>query len=513
MQELKRGSPESVGIPSDAIMRLLDELEYGGFTEMHGLMIYREDAVCAEGWWAPYAPGLRHGCQSLSKTYTATAIGLLDFEGKLSLTEHIADLFKAKLPARVTPYLREMTVRDVLMMGCGMRKVPEPGPRWIEDFLATPVETQPGTEWFYNTTGTTLLAAIVRERTGLQMLDYLNVRLFPALGIRRENLRMFKMQDGTEVGGAGLFATTEDNLRLMKLYLDGGVCNGVRYLSEAFVSEATSPLLDTAPAHIQQPWIHDNLRGYGYQIWRGDALGSYRADGAMGQFSVVYPQQRMIVSVTETADLPADPSVTHGPQKTLNALNRILLPALSPQPLAPDVRAWKRLRDRLSHLSVEAPPFTLRTAGDGFVQDGMYVFETHTITLLPDMKEIFSGTRLSRGAEGFAMRFTSRECLLHWRENGMAMTLHAAMDGSYAHNRCEIGQWPLDELCLSGAWTQERVFTLTVRWIETCYTQRMTFAFDPDYRRCTVAARRLKGFFGPCTESEAQASLPTEEGD
>ena len=34
-KEFERCTPESVGIPSQAIMRFLDRLEYGGFTEMH----------------------------------------------------------------------------------------------------------------------------------------------------------------------------------------------------------------------------------------------------------------------------------------------------------------------------------------------------------------------------------------------------------------------------------------------------------------------------------------------
>ena len=67
-KEFERCTPESVGIPSQAIMRFLDRLEYGGFTEMHGLMILRHDKVCAEGWWAPYAPELHHALHSLSKT-------------------------------------------------------------------------------------------------------------------------------------------------------------------------------------------------------------------------------------------------------------------------------------------------------------------------------------------------------------------------------------------------------------------------------------------------------------
>ena len=43
------------------------------------------------------------------------------------------------------------------------------------------------------------------------------------------------MPDGMEVGGGGLFATTEDNFRLMKLYADGGVWEGERILAEDYV--------------------------------------------------------------------------------------------------------------------------------------------------------------------------------------------------------------------------------------------------------------------------------------
>ena len=73
--EFERVTPEEVGLSSKAIERFVDQLE-SGFTEMHGLMIMRHGKICTEGWWAPYAPGLRHGLQSLSKTYAATAVGI-----------------------------------------------------------------------------------------------------------------------------------------------------------------------------------------------------------------------------------------------------------------------------------------------------------------------------------------------------------------------------------------------------------------------------------------------------
>lgn len=43
------------------------------------------------------------------------------------------------------------------------------------------------------------------------------------------------MPDGTEMGGGGLFSTTEDNLRLMKLYANGGVWDNERILAEDYV--------------------------------------------------------------------------------------------------------------------------------------------------------------------------------------------------------------------------------------------------------------------------------------
>ena len=78
--EFERVTPESVGISSEGVLRLIDALE-GGHTEMHGLMIMRHGKVCAEGWWAPYAPGMHHMCASLTKTYMGTAIGIAIREG------------------------------------------------------------------------------------------------------------------------------------------------------------------------------------------------------------------------------------------------------------------------------------------------------------------------------------------------------------------------------------------------------------------------------------------------
>ena len=117
IQRFERCLPEEVGIPSEAIDAFLDELENGGFTQMHGLMIMRHGKVCAEGWWAPFAPGLHRCDHSLSKTYTATAIGLAEYQGLLKLSDRVCDILPDKMPAQMSDRLSRLTIRDGRRLG------------------------------------------------------------------------------------------------------------------------------------------------------------------------------------------------------------------------------------------------------------------------------------------------------------------------------------------------------------------------------------------------------------
>ena len=299
-KEFERVTPESVGIRSKAIMDYIDALERSN-TEMHGLMIMRHGKICAEGWWQPFAPGLRHGLQSHTKTYAATAVGIAYTEGILRLDERLIDIFPEESPAQPSENLKKLTVCDVLCMGCGMDTMPCPTEHWIRDFLHTPVVHEPGTTYMYNSVGSSILGAIVRKKTGEGLHEYLTKRLFRKIGIDPENIRWYYMPDGMETGGGGMLATTEDNLRLMKLYADGGVWEGERILAEDYVRLATTNQNDSATESINNPEASDNFLGYGFQIWMCKPKGVYRADGAMGQFTIVCPDQDMLIAINETA--------------------------------------------------------------------------------------------------------------------------------------------------------------------------------------------------------------------
>jgi CubicO group peptidase (beta-lactamase class C family) len=482
-KEIERVSPESVGIPSPAIAKLLDALE-SGFTEMHGLMIMRHDKVCAEGWWAPYGPGVRHGDQSLTKTYAATAVGLAVTEGLVRLEDRVIDIFPEEAPANPSQNLKKLRVRDVLCMGCGMDTMPRPSKDWIREFLAMPVNHEPGTAFMYNSTGSTLLGAIVRKLTGLGLHDWLKPRLFDKIGIDADNLRWFTMPDGMEIGGGGLFSTTEDNLRLMKLYSQGGVWEGERILSKEYVRLATSKQNDSATEEKVNPPAKDNFLGYGFQMWMCRPRGAYRADGAMGQFSIVLPEQDMIVSINETA------SGAIWAQKTLDTVYGVLLPQVKPGALPPDEAAAGGLKRRLDSLALPRPAYAPFGKPAGEISGMTYRVTGGDFCLR--QRSFMAPSADECAIADFRFDFAAADCKLTVTEAGRKLTLDVGIDGVRKRNVLSPIQSPITELYLSGAWTAGNVFELTARWVETCF--ETVYAFEFDGGNAAVCPRVALGF-------------------
>ncbi len=473
-KEFETVTPESVGIESSAIMELLDELE-SGFTEPHGLMIMRHGKICAKGWWAPYAPGIPHGQQSHTKTYAATAVGIAYTEGLLSLDEKIIDIFPEDAPSDPSENLKKLRVRDVLCMGCGMKKEPAPSAHWIRDFLAIPVEDEPGTAYMYNSTGSTLLGAIVRKKTGLGLHDYLTPRLFDKIGIDAGRMLWAYTPDGLEVGGGGLFATTEDNLRLMKLYADGGVWEGERILSEEYVKLATSLQNESATEAKGNPEAYDNFVGYGYQIWMCRPEGVYRADGAMGQFTIVDPGKDLILAITENA------SGAHWAQRSLDVIWEFFGKIGEGNGLPENPEESGRLERRLASLALAHPAFRPDSPMKERINGKTYAVEEGTLRFYDNgMIRRMAGMEELPAAETFRFSFGNGEAVLHYTENGSEKELWAAMDGSRRENRISNGV--VAKALASGSFIGEDEFELVIRWVETCGERKYRFRLEEGYK-------------------------------
>lgn len=294
MTSLPRSTPEAQGVDSSGIAAFLSACAGSGL-ELHSLMLVRHGFVIAESWWHPYSSDKRHMLFSLSKSFTATAIGLAVAEGRLSLDDTVVSFFPEKAPAIVSENLAAMRVHDLLTMSTGHAVEPMSGLRaetndWVSSFLAVDVPHAPGTHFLYNSLATYMLSAILHKLTGERLLDYLTPRLFVPLGITDPTWEQCPL--GIDTGGWGLSVCTEDIAKFGQLYLSDGIWDGARLLPEGWVANATKKHIANGD-NPESDWA----QGYGFQFWRC-RHGAYRGDGAFGQYCVVLPEQGAVLAIT-----------------------------------------------------------------------------------------------------------------------------------------------------------------------------------------------------------------------
>nr|MBI1229216.1 ChbG/HpnK family deacetylase [Cytophagales bacterium] len=324
---LPRSDLETEEINAQAIANYLQAVK-DNEQDLHSLMILRNGKVVFEEWFGENAANKTHTLYSVSKTFTATAIGFAVQEGLLSLNDKVISFFPEKLPSEISANLKALEVRHLLTMTVGHDVDPTgvlretEGLDWVEAFLAFPVEHQPGTNYVYNSLATYMLSAILTEVTGERILDYLQPRLFRPLGIVGATWDTSPL--GIQVGGWGLSVKTEDMAKLGQFYLQKGNWNGEQLLPQSWIDEATSAQVSSLPAGVKKkdlkvkPKDSDWLQGYGYQLWRS-RHNSYRADGRNGQFILVLPEKNAVI--VTTANIP-------NMQAELNLIWEYLLPAL-----------------------------------------------------------------------------------------------------------------------------------------------------------------------------------------
>ncbi|AEG45429.1 serine hydrolase [Isoptericola variabilis] len=467
-RRLPRATPESQGVDPEALRGLVGALD--GIRDVHSLMVLRHGHVVAEGWWHPYRADEPHVMFSVSKTFTAVAVGLAVAEGLLGVDDRVVDLLPGDAPPEPGEHLAAMRVRHLLTMTSGhgtdtmnftLRNLHRPGASWARDILAAPVTHEPGTRFVYNTGATYLLSAILHRLTGERLLDYLTPRLLAPLGITGATWE----QDprGIDVGGYGLAITTEDLAAFGQLLLQRGRWGDAQLVPAAWVDELSAAQVDNGP----HEWL-DWRRGYGYQVWRcrGDA---YRADGAFGQFAVVWPEHDAVVVLT---------SGTAQTNVELEAVFDHLEGAFTEVPDAGTPAGGESLV--LEGLAVHVPDGAPTAAIEPFVAGSRFVLE-------PEV-----GARAEHpGGPPFPMHSVAVHRRRGGGEGGDAIDLVWTREhGGPEHVvRCGVGHWvrgtaDLDgeEVAVAGAaaWTEHATLTLRLLRLGTPFALDVALRFGGD---------------------------------
>lgn len=353
---MQDSSPEQMGVSSDRILNYLRRLEKEGFC-LHGFCLIRHNRIISEGYCAPFHANRTHRMYSVSKSFVALAVGLLQDEGKIRLDDPICQYFQDSQPEEIHPWVREMTIRDMLRMATAFYTSPyemtdNPEHDWIRMTFECAPTHRPGQVFSYDTSVATMLAALVEEQSGMELTQYLRDRLGPLE--LSPNMDCVKIPNGqSSWGGSGILCTQRDFAKLALLSLHHGEWEGTQLISREYMDLAVTKQ------------IENGQDGYGYQFWmtqRGFAM-----KGMGGQMAYCLPKEDMVLMTT--ADMQSD-SAKIGWAEML--FYDQIADESSDAPLPENPESWQKLKEYCREMKVLPKSGGLSSPVSGMISGKTY---------------------------------------------------------------------------------------------------------------------------------------------
>lgn len=296
-------------LDSEKVNELISEISNETFGNVNSLLIMRNDTLLVEEYFRGYERDDLHVCYSVTKSFTSALIGIAYDKGLINNVDtklldyfpeyNITDTSKLKI-----------TLENVLTMSAGFEwdewnvnyydnnnilQQLSSSSDWIYFVLNKPVINNPGEIFNYNSGLTVLLSGVLNNLTGQRASTFAETNLLNELDITA--FQWEEAPNNITNTGWGLHARPIDLLKFGKLYLNKGVWNGKRIISEEWINLSTE-------SHISI----NNYSEYGYQWWRfsdnsttGNVLNVndvFYADGFGNQYIFVIPHLDMVVVTT-----------------------------------------------------------------------------------------------------------------------------------------------------------------------------------------------------------------------
>lgn len=184
-------------------------------------------------------------CYSGAKTFTMTAIGILYDKGLIAMEDKVCDILKDGFPEKADPRWKNVTIEMCLTHRAGL-----PGGfldidcsdplTFTDDYLhymfLYPMAYTPGTDCLYSDGAFYLLSCIVEKISGLGTDNFLWKEI--CTGMKFREMAWSHCPKGHSMGGTGLYLHSADLAKIALLYLNKGIYEGKRYLSEEWCNMA-----------------------------------------------------------------------------------------------------------------------------------------------------------------------------------------------------------------------------------------------------------------------------------
>jgi len=257
-----------------------------------------------------YAPGVdlhtRTRTWSTAKSIAGTLIGVLVDQGRLKLDEPLGFDWLPKAPTPEADPRNAITLRHVLNMSSGLYPIDNEGLEYatgsgmsywagassVRQALHKAAVRKPGTVWDYENYETLLAVYRMKQALGSDQayLEWPRKALFDRIGMR--NTLASTDRFGDFILSSQVYTNARDLARFGLLYLNQGMWNGQRVISEDWIRFVRTPAPSTA------------ARGnfYGGQFWlvpddrKGEVPGdAYATRGNRGQYVAIVPSHDLVI--------------------------------------------------------------------------------------------------------------------------------------------------------------------------------------------------------------------------
>jgi len=290
-----------------AIRLFAKEIFEGAHGEVDSLLIARNGELLFESYYRRGRANYPHYQMSITKSYTAMAIGRAIQLGYLTmddLDKPVVDFLKELDRSKLVPGAEKITLAEAMNMRSGIRIDKElakqlmkqpgqlKGQRQIQAYLehSAPIPDTPR-EFKYQGSDPSMTMQVLNTVVPGSAQEFIKTELLGKMDITN-----YGWQDdvsGLPKSAAGSSMRSRDMLKWGLMVINQGKWNGVQLIPSEFIERATDR-------------IHTNPQGtsYGYFWWRADVtVGDKTYDcksgrGAGGQFILMLPEVDLIAVIT-----------------------------------------------------------------------------------------------------------------------------------------------------------------------------------------------------------------------
>ena len=275
--------------------------------ENQGVMIIHNDSIVYERYWGNFNADELATIFSISKSITSLLCGIAVDEGFIHsiddpVTEYLPEL------KRKDPMWQKLTIRHLLDMRSGldfddtyeftslkdlkminaMARL-NYGHNILKQIKGLKFRCEPGTQRRYESMTSAILGVVIERATGRRFADYLSDKVWKPLGMESPALiNIDSRKHDVAHNFGGITTTLKDLAKIGQLYLNNGMWDGKRIVSEDWIRHSSE--YDASNRGYHYNWYNLSYEGFAKAEYPG-----FYAFGICAQTLYVNPYKNLVM--------------------------------------------------------------------------------------------------------------------------------------------------------------------------------------------------------------------------